>query len=62
MDIDNSEELLEKVSEVVHMSDVEKEKMKSEAKNRLKRYDTARAGKKLEEYYRKILCICGNEV
>ena len=55
MEIDNSDELLEKIDAVMHMSEQEKGKMREEAKKRLKKYDTETAGKKLERYYGYIL-------
>lgn len=53
--IDNSDELIEKIDVVMHMSAQENEKMRIEAKRRLKKFDTKIAGRKLERYYDCIL-------
>ncbi len=55
MDIDDSEELLEKISYVMHMTADEKERMKTEAKKKIEIYESQAAGEKLERYYKYIL-------
>ena len=55
MEIDNSDELLEKIEIVMHMTEQEKGEMRREAKKKLKKYETEAAGKKLERYYGAVL-------
>lgn len=55
MEIDNSDDLINKINTVMHMSQYEKDRMRLEAKKRLKRYEPKIVGKELERYYKYIL-------
>lgn len=55
MEIDNSDDLINKINTVMHMSKYEKDQMRLEAKKRLKRYESKIVGKELERYYQYIL-------
>ena len=55
MEIDNSRELVEKIAYVKAMTEEEKNRMRAEAKKRLRKYESQAAGRKLEQYYNYIL-------
>lgn len=55
IDIDDSNALMDKIDDVVQMTEDEKNNMKHKAKQCLVKYDPKIAGRKLEKYYDKIL-------